>query len=61
MSDSSRPHGLQPTRLFHPWDLQARVLEWDAIAFPETIYGWAQKFYGVFPSHPMEEPQQTFW
>ena len=20
MSDSSQPHGLQPTRLFHPWD-----------------------------------------
>ena len=20
MSDSLRPHGLQPTRLFHPWD-----------------------------------------
>ena len=20
MSDSVRPHGLQPTRLFHPWD-----------------------------------------
>ena len=33
MSDSSRPHGLQPTRLLHPWDFQARVLEWGAIAF----------------------------
>ena len=32
MSDSSRPHGLQPTRLLRPWDLQARVLEWGAIA-----------------------------
>ena len=21
MSDSLRPHGLQPTRLLHPWDL----------------------------------------
>ena len=28
MSDSSRPHGLQPTRLLCPWDFQARVLEW---------------------------------
>ena len=85
MSDSSRPHGLQPTRLLHPWDspgknagvgchfllqcmkvksesevaqscptlcypmdcslpgssvhgiLQARVLEWGAIAFSENI------------------------
>ena len=24
MSDSSRPHGLQPTRVFHPWDLPAK-------------------------------------
>ena len=33
VSDSSRPHGLQPTRLLCPWDFQARVLEWVAIAF----------------------------
>ena len=24
MSDSSRPHGLQPTRLLHPWDFSRR-------------------------------------
>ena len=33
MSDSQRPHGLQPTRLLCPWIFQARVLEWGAIAF----------------------------
>ena len=33
MSDSSRPHGLQPTRFLRPWVFQARVLEWVAIAF----------------------------
>ena len=33
MSDSSQPHGLQPTRLLCPWSFQARVLEWGAIAF----------------------------
>jgi len=33
VSDSSWPHGLQPTRLLHPWIFQARVLEWGAIAF----------------------------
>ena len=31
MSNSSRPHGLKPTRLLHPWDFQARVLEWVAL------------------------------
>ena len=33
--DSSRPHGLQPTRLLHPWDFPGKVLEWGAIAFSE--------------------------
>ena len=33
MFNSVRPHGLQPTRLHCPWDFQARVLEWGAIAF----------------------------
>ena len=28
-----RPHGLQPTMLLCPWDFQARILEWVAIAF----------------------------
>ena len=28
VSDSVRPHRWQPTRLPHPWDLQARTLEW---------------------------------
>ena len=37
VSDSSRPHGLQPTRLLRPWDFQARVLEWGAIAFSKVI------------------------
>ena len=33
VSDSSWPHGLQPTRFLRPWIFQARVLEWGAIAF----------------------------
>ena len=33
MSNSSQPHGLQPTRLLHHGIFQARVLEWGAIAF----------------------------
>ena len=32
----SDPHGLQPTRLLRPWDFQARVLEWGAIAFSDV-------------------------
>ena len=35
LSDSQRPHGLQPTRLLHPWDFPARVLQWGAIDFSE--------------------------
>ena len=33
MSDSLRPHGLQPSRLLCPWDSQARIQEWVAISF----------------------------
>ena len=36
MSDSQRPHGLQPTRLLCHGIFQARVLEWVAIAFSES-------------------------
>ena len=28
VSDSLRPHVLQPAKLLHPWILQARILEW---------------------------------
>ena len=38
VSDSLWPHGLQPTRLLHPWDFPARVLEWDAITFSKYIH-----------------------
>ena len=43
VSDSQRPHGLQPTRLLHPWDFQARVLEWAAIAFSDLRNNYAPK------------------
>ena len=37
VSDSVRPHGLQPTRGFSVHGIfQARVLEWGAVAFSET-------------------------
>ena len=35
MSDSLRPHGLQPTRLLRPWHFPGKSLEWAAIAFSE--------------------------
>ena len=43
MSDSSRPHGLQPTRLLHPWDFPGKVLEWGAIAFSKYLPGVVYK------------------
>ena len=39
VSDSYRPHGLQPTRLLCPWISQARVLEWAAIAIRVPVLG----------------------
>ena len=43
MSDSERPHGLQPTRLF-----QARVLEWGVIAFSASWCLVCAKCYAQF-------------
>ena len=42
MSDSVRPHRLQPTRLPVPGILQARTLEWVAIAF-SIAWKWKVK------------------
>ena len=33
VSNSLQPHGLQPIRLFCPWNSQARILEWVAMPF----------------------------
>ena len=33
VSDSLRPHGLQPTRLFRHWNSPGKILEWIAILF----------------------------
>ena len=38
VSDSSQPHGLQPTRLLCPWDFPGKVLEWGAIAFSVLVH-----------------------
>ena len=35
---TQQPHGLQSTRILHPWVSQARVLEWGAIAFSMIIF-----------------------
>ena len=37
MYNSSRLHGLKPTRLLHPWDFPGKSTEWGAIAFYQTI------------------------
>ena len=33
VSDSLRPHGLEPARLLWPWNLLGRTLEWAAISY----------------------------
>ena len=54
VSDSYRPHGLQPTRLLRPWIFQARVLEWGAIAFSaqDPNYYIKNFFLPVNGNHP---------
>ena len=38
VSDSSRPHGLQPTRLLHPWDFPAKNIEVDCHFLLQGIF-----------------------
>ena len=33
VSDSLRPHGLLPTRILSPWNLQTKILEWVTVPF----------------------------
>ena len=42
VSDSSRLHGLQPTRLLHPWDFPGKSTGVGAIAFSEKAPEWSQ-------------------
>ena len=37
VSDSSQPHGLEPTRLLRPWDFPGKSTEWGAIAFSVIV------------------------
>ena len=59
VSNSLRPHGLQPTRLLRPWDFsRPRVLEWGAIAFSiprskRLLISWLQS-----PSAVILEPKK---
>ena len=42
VSDSSRPHGLQPTRLLHPWDSPGKSTEWGATAFSFFFFSFIE-------------------
>ena len=66
MSDSSRPHGLQLTRLLHQWIFQARILGWGAIAFsiqPSLPSAIDLKQNDGVPLSPQTDKKQTllFW
>ena len=55
MSDSVRPHRWQPTRLPHPWVLQARTLEWVAISF-SSAWKWKVKVKSLSRVRPSATP-----
>ena len=42
VSDSSQPHGLQPTRLLHPWDFPGKSTLW---------FHYPHRWYFQYPSH----------
>ena len=53
MSDSSRPHGLQPTRLLHPWDFPGEY--WSGVPLPSprgkelACQCWRARHRGLIP------------
>ena len=47
LSDSLWPHGLQPTRLVHPWDFPGKSTRVGAITFSEKICYW--KAFSALP------------
>jgi len=44
MSDSSRPHGLQPTRLLHPWDFLGKSTGVGCHCLLRIRTSWGPKF-----------------
>ena len=46
VSDSSRPHGLQPTRLLRPWDFPGKE-RWSGVPLPSLLF--SAKCFGIFP------------
>ena len=55
VSDSKRLHGLQPTRLFHPWDFPGKstgvgchcLLRWNSLIPPKATVSYNRKRTGI--------------
>ena len=45
VSDSSRPHGLQPTRLLRPWDFPGKVTGVSCLCLLQNITCTTSKYY----------------
>ena len=61
VSDSQRPHGLQPTRLLHPWDFPGKVLEWGAIAMEKNEWARTLPSQGTPTAHEKKTCSKTQW
>ena len=46
MSDSSRPHGLQPTRLLHPWDFPGKSTGVGCQGLLRIFFSWHYNLQG---------------
>ena len=57
MSDSSRPHGLQPTRLLRPWDF-SRQEYWSGVPSPSLKYWSNRPQTLLFPPNKLQASQE---
>ena len=59
MSDSSRPHGLQPTRLLHPWDFPGKSTGVGCHCLLQVNYARENKIFENHKEHTF--PNLLLW
>ena len=59
VSDSSWPHGLQPTRLLRPWDF-SRQEYWSGVPLPSPVEGPGKLIYSLSRGHGWRKDKMSY-